>query len=180
MQLVRDQADWLLTNIIPQHAVESLKTNTKYSENHKLTAVMFASVRPAPFVPRHSFLCQITNWHEMYEENFEGGREFLRVLNEVIGDFDELLDRADFAHVEKIKVGVVLRVLLRFGLPSDYWPLLHGRFRAEPRTASPFPAPLRTFVPIDGICHCAAKCIGLLQPRCCCAFSTHPSALILI
>lgn len=27
----------------------------------------------------------------MYEENFEGGREFLRVLNEVIGDFDELL-----------------------------------------------------------------------------------------
>uniref|UniRef100_A0A914I6Y5 adenylate cyclase n=1 Tax=Globodera rostochiensis TaxID=31243 RepID=A0A914I6Y5_GLORO len=88
MQLVRDQADWLLTNIIPQHAVESLKTNTKYSENHKLTAVMFAS---------------ITNWHEMYEENFEGGREFLRVLNEVIGDFDELLDRADFAHVEKIK-----------------------------------------------------------------------------
>jgi adenylate cyclase 9 len=39
----------------------------------------------------------------MYEENFEGGREFLRVLNEVIGDFDELLDRADFAHVEKIK-----------------------------------------------------------------------------
>lgn len=57
MQMVRDQADWLLNNIIPAHAVESLKTNTKYSENHKLTAVMFAS---------------ITNWHEMYEENFEG------------------------------------------------------------------------------------------------------------
>lgn len=88
MQNVRDQADWLLNNIIPAHAVESLKTNTKYSENHKLTAVMFAS---------------ITNWHEMYEENFEGGREFLRVLNEVIGDFDELLDRPEFAHVEKIK-----------------------------------------------------------------------------
>ncbi|VDL86424.1 unnamed protein product [Nippostrongylus brasiliensis] len=39
----------------------------------------------------------------MYEENFEGGREFLRVLNEVIGDFDELLDRPEFCHVEKIK-----------------------------------------------------------------------------
>ncbi|KAI1721567.1 adenylate and guanylate cyclase catalytic domain-containing protein [Ditylenchus destructor] len=88
MQLVRDQADWLLTNIIPQHAVESLKTNTKYSENHNLTAVLFAN---------------ITNWNEMYEENFEGGREFLRVLNEVIGDFDELLDRSEFSHVEKIK-----------------------------------------------------------------------------
>ncbi|TKR77481.1 hypothetical protein L596_018448 [Steinernema carpocapsae] len=88
MQLVRDQADWLLTNIIPQHAVESLKTNTKYSENHDTTAVLFAS---------------ITNWNEMYEENFEGGREFLRVLNEVIGDFDELLDRPEFNQVEKIK-----------------------------------------------------------------------------
>uniref|UniRef100_A0A914VMG8 adenylate cyclase n=1 Tax=Plectus sambesii TaxID=2011161 RepID=A0A914VMG8_9BILA len=88
MQIVRDQADWLLTNIIPQHAVEELKVNTKYSENHQMTAVLFAS---------------ITNWNEMYEENFEGGREFLRVLNEVIGDFDELLDRPQFSQVEKIK-----------------------------------------------------------------------------
>jgi len=24
----------------------------------------------------------------MYEETYEGGREFIRVLNEVIGDFD--------------------------------------------------------------------------------------------
>uniref|UniRef100_A0AC34PUL0 Guanylate cyclase domain-containing protein n=1 Tax=Panagrolaimus sp. JU765 TaxID=591449 RepID=A0AC34PUL0_9BILA len=88
MQVVRDQADWLLTNIIPQHAVESLKTNTKYSENHAITAVLFAS---------------ITNWNEMYEENFNGGREFLRVLNEVIADFDDLLERPEFNQVEKIK-----------------------------------------------------------------------------
>ncbi|CAB3403497.1 unnamed protein product [Caenorhabditis bovis] len=88
MQIVRDQADWLLNNVIPAHAVESLKTDTKYSENHESTAVLFAA---------------ITNWNDMYEENFEGGREFLRVLNEVIGDFDELLDRPDFTHIEKIK-----------------------------------------------------------------------------
>ncbi|CAI4229040.1 unnamed protein product [Auanema sp. JU1783] len=88
MQIVRDQADWLLNNIIPAHAVETLKTDTKYSENHESTAVLFAS---------------ITNWNDMYEENFEGGREFLRVLNEVIGDFDELLDRPEFCHIEKIK-----------------------------------------------------------------------------
>ncbi|EYB95514.1 hypothetical protein Y032_0159g3308 [Ancylostoma ceylanicum] len=88
MQIVRDQADWLLNNVIPAHAVESLKTDTKYSENHESTAVLFAS---------------ITNWNDMYEENFEGGREFLRVLNEVIGDFDELLDRPEFCHIEKIK-----------------------------------------------------------------------------
>ncbi|GMS89568.1 hypothetical protein PENTCL1PPCAC_11743, partial [Pristionchus entomophagus] len=88
MQIVRDQADWLLNNVIPPHAVESLKTDTKYSENHHNTAVLFAS---------------ITNWNDMYEENFEGGREFLRVLNEVIGDFDELLERPEFNQIEKIK-----------------------------------------------------------------------------
>lgn len=57
MQAVRDQADWLLTNIIPQHAIDSLKLSIRYSENHALTAVLFAS---------------ITNWNEMYEETFEG------------------------------------------------------------------------------------------------------------
>lgn len=88
MQIVRDQADWLLNNVIPAHAVESLKTDTKYSENHETVGVLFAS---------------ITNWNDMYEENFEGGREFLRVLNEVIGDFDEQLDRPEFTHIEKIK-----------------------------------------------------------------------------
>ncbi|KAM3715876.1 Adenylate cyclase type, partial [Dirofilaria immitis] len=88
MQAVRDQADWLLTNIIPQHVIDSLKSSIRYSENHALTAVLFAT---------------ITNWNEMYEETFEGGREFLRVLNEIIGDFDELLDRSDFSQVEKIK-----------------------------------------------------------------------------
>lgn len=88
MQIVRDQADWLLNNVIPAHAVESLKNDTKYSENHESVAVVFAS---------------ITNWTDMYEENFEGGREFLRVLNEIIGDFDELLDRQEFVHIEKIK-----------------------------------------------------------------------------
>ena len=38
-----------------------------------------------------------------YDETFEGGREFLRVLNELISDFDEILDRRDFRNVEKIK-----------------------------------------------------------------------------
>ena len=38
-----------------------------------------------------------------YDETFEGGREFLRVLNELISDFDEILDRKEFRNVEKIK-----------------------------------------------------------------------------
>ena len=35
----------------------------------------------------------------MYEENFDGGREFMRVLNEVISDFDDLLARPEFNQV---------------------------------------------------------------------------------
>ena len=65
-----------------------VQVNSKYSEGAEEVAVVFAS---------------IVNWHEMYEETFEGGKEFLRVLNEVIGDFDELLERAEFGSVEKIK-----------------------------------------------------------------------------
>jgi len=88
MQDMKDQADWLLSNIIPHHVVDHLAKTSKYSENHEQVAVVFAS---------------IVNWGEMYEETFEGGREFLRVLNELIADFDELLDKPQFAQVEKIK-----------------------------------------------------------------------------
>ena len=32
-----------------------------------------------------------------------GGKEYLRVLNELISDFDELLDKPEFRNIEKIK-----------------------------------------------------------------------------
>lgn len=58
MHVVRDQADLLLTNILPHHVIECLKKkDTQYSENHSMAAVLFAT---------------ITNWSEMYEENFAG------------------------------------------------------------------------------------------------------------
>ncbi|KRX50016.1 Adenylate cyclase type 9 [Trichinella murrelli] len=88
MKEMKDQADWLLSNIIPHHVVEHLARTSKYSENHAMVAVLFASV---------------VNWNDMYEETYEGGREFLRVLNELVSDFDELLDRPEFTQVEKIK-----------------------------------------------------------------------------
>uniref|UniRef100_A0A0K0F5Q4 adenylate cyclase n=1 Tax=Strongyloides venezuelensis TaxID=75913 RepID=A0A0K0F5Q4_STRVS len=103
MVVVRDQADWLLTNIIPPHALKRLNKDQKYSKNRSLVAVMFAT---------------ITNWNEMYEETFEGGREFIRVLNEIIGDFDDLLDRPEFDHVEKIKT-IGSTYMAASGLNSD-------------------------------------------------------------
>lgn len=59
-----------------------------YSKNHDSVGVIFAS---------------IVNFSEFYEETYEGGKECYRVLNELIGDFDELLRKEEFKSVEKIK-----------------------------------------------------------------------------
>lgn len=88
IQSMRDQADWLLRNIIPYHVAEQLKVSQTYSKNHDNGAVIFAS---------------IVNFSEFYEENYEGGKECYRVLNELIGDFDELLSKPDYSNIEKIK-----------------------------------------------------------------------------
>ncbi|XP_060715012.1 adenylate cyclase type 9 [Tachysurus vachellii] len=88
IQNMRDQADWLLRNIIPIHVAEQLKVTQSYSKDHDNVGVIFAS---------------IVNFSEFYEESFEGGKECYRVLNELIGDFDELLRKQAFSSVEKIK-----------------------------------------------------------------------------
>ncbi|XP_072383454.1 adenylate cyclase type 9 isoform X1 [Diabrotica undecimpunctata] len=88
VETLKNQADYLIYNIVPEHVAEQLKKDAKYSENFKNVAIIFAS---------------IVNFNEMYDESFEGGKEYLRVLNELIGDFDELLDRPEFHSVEKIK-----------------------------------------------------------------------------
>ncbi|RZF44283.1 hypothetical protein LSTR_LSTR006833 [Laodelphax striatellus] len=88
VQVMKDQADWLLHNIIPKHVAEHLKNTARYSENVENAGIVFAS---------------IVNFSEMYDESYLGGRECLRVLNELISDFDELLDSPRFSMVEKIK-----------------------------------------------------------------------------
>ena len=88
MQEEKEQADWLLHNIIPEHVSEVLKKTSKYSKNHQDVGVIFAT---------------IINFHEMYDESFEGGREYLRVLSELVGDFEELFEDPKYKDVEKIK-----------------------------------------------------------------------------
>ncbi|XP_053999052.1 adenylate cyclase type 9 isoform X2 [Hylaeus anthracinus] len=88
VQSMKNQADWLLHNIIPKYVADQLKTTAKYSQNHKNVGIIFAS---------------IVNFNELYDESYLGGKEYLRVLNELIGDFDELLEKPEFSNVEKIK-----------------------------------------------------------------------------
>ncbi|KAK3749981.1 hypothetical protein QZH41_007301 [Actinostola sp. cb2023] len=87
-QAHKEQVDWLLFSLFPKHVSDALKVSDHYSRNYDEVGVMFAS---------------IVNFADFYEENFEGGKECIRVLNELVGDFDELLDSIEFYEVEKIK-----------------------------------------------------------------------------
>lgn len=71
-----------------QHVSLFPQVTQSYSKNHDSVGVIFAS---------------IVNFSEFYEESYEGGKECYRVLNELIGDFDELLRKQEFKSVEKIK-----------------------------------------------------------------------------
>ncbi|KAJ8398758.1 hypothetical protein AAFF_G00419550 [Aldrovandia affinis] len=118
IQNMRDQADWLLGNIIPMHVAEQLKVTQSYSKNHDNVGVIFAS---------------IVNFSEFYEESYEGGKECYRVLNELIGDFDELLRKPAFSNIEKIKT-IGATYMAASGLNTQQYggdhARLHGHLRA--------------------------------------------------
>ncbi|VDM17983.1 unnamed protein product [Hydatigera taeniaeformis] len=82
------QGEWLLENIIPRFVLTDLRKTNKYSQHVTDAAVMFAS---------------IANFSEFYDEQYQGGQEMLRVLNEIFADFEHLLSSVRFKDVEKIK-----------------------------------------------------------------------------
>ncbi|XP_049884907.1 adenylate cyclase type 6 [Pectinophora gossypiella] len=85
----------LLANILPEHVAQHFLNSDKnidelYHEQCESVCVMFAS---------------IPNFSEFYVE-LEGnneGVECLRLLNEIIADFDEILAEDSFKYIEKIK-----------------------------------------------------------------------------
>ena len=79
-------ADSLLVDMFPRHVSEQLKFKSHCSRNYDNVGVLFAT---------------IVNFGEFYEENFAGGIECIRVLHELVADFDKELDKFD--DLEKIK-----------------------------------------------------------------------------
>lgn len=45
----------------------------------------------------------IPNFKDFYSEDIENGKACIRILNEIICDFDSLIDEPRFATIEKIK-----------------------------------------------------------------------------
>eukprot|EP00794_Sanderia_malayensis_P007609 gene7609-8449_t len=79
-------ADSLLVDMFPRHVSEQLKNKKHCSRNYDNVGVLFAT---------------IVNFGEFYEENFAGGKECIRILHELVADFDKELDKFD--DIEKIK-----------------------------------------------------------------------------
>ncbi|KAF8571918.1 hypothetical protein P879_00741 [Paragonimus westermani] len=82
------QADWLLENIIPYYIMDDLRRTNKYSRHIEDAGVVFAT---------------ISNFSEFYDEQYQGGQEMLRVLNEIFADFEHQLALNKYKDVEKIK-----------------------------------------------------------------------------
>uniref|UniRef100_A0A7N8YKH0 Adenylate cyclase type 2 n=1 Tax=Mastacembelus armatus TaxID=205130 RepID=A0A7N8YKH0_9TELE len=85
----------LLENVLPAHVAEHFlgrnwKNEDLYHQSYESVCVMFAS---------------IPDFKEFYTESDvnKEGLECLRLLNEIIADFDELLSKLKFSGVEKIK-----------------------------------------------------------------------------
>ena len=79
-------ADWLINDMFPRHVSEQLKFTNHCSKHYDMVGVLFAT---------------IVNFSGFYEENFAGGLECIRVLHELVADFDNELIKFD--DIEKIK-----------------------------------------------------------------------------
>ena len=106
------QAEWLLFNIIPQHVAQSLRTTGKFSQNHECVGVMFAS---------------IVNFGEFLNSH-NNDEEVLRLLNQIITEFDTLLDLPRFSNIEKIKtIGSTYMAASGLNLDPDQHCTVHHR-----------------------------------------------------
>ncbi|XP_067274201.1 adenylate cyclase type 3-like isoform X2 [Pseudorasbora parva] len=92
---MRTYNEALVTNMLPDHVAKHFLGSKKrdeelYSQSYDEIGVMFAS---------------IPNFSDFYTEESinNGGIECLRILNEIISDFDSLLDRTEFRDITKIK-----------------------------------------------------------------------------
>lgn len=94
VRLLTDQANRLLSNIIPKHVNKELRKTGKFSKDHECVGVIFASIENL-----HSFVTQ-DDVTSLNEEEFVCK---IRLLSEIVSHFDNLLNRKDFSGIEKVK-----------------------------------------------------------------------------
>ncbi|XP_061669162.1 adenylate cyclase type 3-like isoform X2 [Syngnathoides biaculeatus] len=117
---IRRWNEALVTNMLPEHVAKHFLGTKKrdeelYSQSYEEVGVMFAS---------------IPNFSDFYTEESinNGGIECLRILNEIISDFDSLLDKDEFRNITKIKT-IGSTYMAASGLTSKSSPNRHGDCR---------------------------------------------------
>lgn len=93
MRALRHYNTQLLENILPDHVAahflqDERNSEELYAKSYPCVAVLFAS---------------IPNFSSFYSEDINNGMECIRLLNEIIFDFDQLLDDDQFRSIEKVK-----------------------------------------------------------------------------
>ena len=106
----KSQAEWLLFNIIPPRVTYELRKLGRYSRNHDCVGVVFVS---------------IANFNEFHRRTSEiQGEAPYCILNQIISEFDMLLEKQQFSSIEKIKtIGSVY--MAASGLDTDGPVLAH-------------------------------------------------------
>ncbi|XP_030767972.1 adenylate cyclase type 8-like isoform X2 [Sitophilus oryzae] len=93
MEETKQNNKQLLKNILPEHVARHFLSNDRNSEE------LFSQYREEVGV----LFATIPNFTDFYSEKINKGVECIRLLNEIIADFDELLDDERFNCIEKIK-----------------------------------------------------------------------------
>lgn len=93
MRSLRHYNMQLLENILPDHVAahflqDERNSEELYAKSYDCVAVLFAS---------------IPNFSTFYSEDINKGKECIRLLNEIIFDFDQLLEMEQFRSIEKVK-----------------------------------------------------------------------------
>lgn len=89
-----DQANRLLSNILPRHVNKELRKTGKFSKNHECVGVLFASIENL-----HGFQLG-TGMNSQDEEEYACK---IRLLSEIVSHFDHQLNQKQFSGIEKIK-----------------------------------------------------------------------------
>ena len=89
MVRMNEKTQTKLQNIMPAYVVDHFnETNTRtYSASRQNVGIIFFFV----------------DFWASYSEDYKSGAEYIRLLNELVSDFDALLDKEEYKYVEKIK-----------------------------------------------------------------------------
>uniref|UniRef100_A0A1B6FSG2 adenylate cyclase n=1 Tax=Cuerna arida TaxID=1464854 RepID=A0A1B6FSG2_9HEMI len=104
----------LLRNILPDHVANHFLTQDRQAEHPWVQFTLGRVPLPKDFSEDEELYSQsrnnvgvmfasIPNFTEFYSEDINKGIECIRLLNEIIVDFDELLAEPRFSSIEKIK-----------------------------------------------------------------------------